>query len=308
VAGASGLLGANFVLAALARGLPTAIVIHRCPCSFPGATAVAVDLTQVGAAERLCQSLRPQWVVNCAALTNVDWCEAHAEQAWQVNVEMPRRLAGAARSVGARFVYVSTDAIFDGKVGDYTECDSPAPVNIYARTKWEGENASLEAAPATLVVRTNLFGWNLQDKVSVAEWMVNRLRAGIPVPAFEDVIFSPLLANDLSEVILDLITADAQGIFHVGATDACTKWEFARLLADTFELEESGIQRTSVASAPLRAPRPLNTSLKTEKVSATLGQEMPTVATEVRRFRELEKAGFAAQLKQFARRDSYGTH
>src|SRR5579884_1488136 len=193
VTGASGLLGGNLALAALGRGLPVAALVHRHAVCLPGAETLRADLADDDALDKLCRSRPLRWVVHCAALTNVDWCEDHPAEAHAVNAAASGRLAAAARAASARFLYVSTDAVFDGRgAGGYREENRPNPLNVYARTKWQGERAVLEAAPDSLVVRTNLYGWNILDRKSLAEWALGLLESGQGLPGFDDVIFSPL--------------------------------------------------------------------------------------------------------------------
>jgi dTDP-4-dehydrorhamnose reductase len=301
VTGASGLLGGNLVLAANERGLAVAGLAHHHEVRIPGVLTHRLDLTNTNLLEKLLRSLPLRWIVHGAALTNVDWCEDHPAEAHEINVAASGRLAGVARDVGARVLYVSTDAVFDGGGGGgYREEDEPNPVNVYARTKWLGERAVLEAAPDSLVVRTNLYGWNILDKASLAEWVLARLEAGEELPGFGNVVFSPLLANDLADVILELIERRATGVYHAGAADSCSKYDFARHLAQEFGLDAILVRRATLTAAGLRAPRPLNTSLDTGKLARELGRALPTVREGLRRFKGLRDRGFRERLKRMA--------
>ncbi len=100
-----------------------------------------VDLLAAGAVERLLDQTQPDWVIHCAALANLEDCEADPALAEQLNTELPAKLAAHVARGGARLLHVSTDAVFDGQKGDYTEQDAPNPLSVYARTKLEGERA-----------------------------------------------------------------------------------------------------------------------------------------------------------------------
>jgi len=298
ITGASGLLGLNFTLAAKQRaGKVTAIYFHH-PVDVPGVRSVKLDLVDVRAVDALVDHVRPDWVVHCAAMTDVDWCENHPELARHFHVEVSRQLAVAVRRVGGRMLYVSTDAVFDGELGDYAEDDRCAPLNHYARTKLDGETAVQEALPAALVVRTNMFGWKLEGKPGLAEWILQQLITNKPVPGFSDVIFTPLLVNDFSEIMLDMMHRRLSGVYHVGSAAACSKYDFARLVARVFGLREDLIYSTVVQQSALRARRPKNTSLRTDKAVAALGRLMPELPAAVQRFRALRDGGFTDQLKQ----------
>ena len=135
VTGSSGLLGANLVLELARRGWPIAALYWRHPISLDGVCSAACDLADSASASRLLTDFAPSLVIHCAAATNVDWCESHPEESMRINAESAAALAASARYVGARLVYISTDAVFDGVSGGYRETDPVAPVNWYARGK-----------------------------------------------------------------------------------------------------------------------------------------------------------------------------
>jgi dTDP-4-dehydrorhamnose reductase len=297
VTGASGLLGANLVLAARARGHAVTALYHRRSVRFADVDARPLDLCDEGAVADLFHQVRPHTVVHCAAATAVDWCEDHPEEAHRLNAEAAGAVARGAAAVGARVAYVSTDSVFDGARGGYREDDAPMPVNTYARSKLAGEEEVRAALPGALVLRTNLYGWNAQKKQSLAEWVLGRLEAGEPVPGFTDVSFAPLLVNDLAETILDLLDRGAEGTFHLASSDACTKYEFARGVAEVFGYDPALVHPARSDSAAFRAARPRLTSLDPSRAAAVLGRPMPTVLEGLRRFRTLRDDGYVDNLK-----------
>ena len=211
---------------------------------------------------------------------------------------MSSALATVAAHFGSQFVYISSDSVFDGTRGGYAEEDDVAPVNAYARSKLEGEIAVRSASPDSLVVRTNIYGWNMQPKASLAEWILSRLEAGSEVPGFQDVVFCPILVNDLGEVILEMLGRRLTGLFHVAGSEACSKYEFALRLAGMFGLDRGLVRPTSVEHSALRAPRPKNTSLCTARVGRALDRPMPSLDAGLERFKALRDSGFVAHLKQ----------
>jgi dTDP-4-dehydrorhamnose reductase len=300
VTGASGLLGANLLAVARDRGRAVVGAYRDCPIRVPGVPTRNVDVCRPEELRELVKSIRARWVVHCAAVTDVDWCEQNPDRTWEVNVRAAGDVARAASEAGAGVVYVSTDSVFDGRRGGYGEDDEPAPLNVYARSKLAGERAVAEQAAGAIILRTNLFGWNCRPKLSLAEWVLSRLEAGAPFPGFEDVIFAPVLLNDLAEIVLDLTDRGAAGLFHAAAADAASKYEFARLLADEFGHDPGLVRPARLADRPLAAPRPLNTVLRAEKLSRELGRPLPGLRDMVRRFKELRDGGYAARLKAFA--------
>lgn len=298
VTGAGGLLGANLVLDFCSRGLDVVAVGRGCLPMSVGVQVVRCDLTATEHVTSFFREWRPHCVIHCAAVTDVDRCEADPQQASRINVGMSAHLATVAAHFGSKFVYISSDSVFDGSRGGYAEEDDVAPVNTYARSKLEGEIAVRNVLPTSLVVRTNIYGWNMQPKSSLAEWVLSRLEAGSEVPGFQDVVFCPLLVNDLGDLLLEILGRQLTGTFHVAGSEACSKYEFALRLADTFGMARHLVRPTSVEHSALRAPRPKNTSLCTARIGRALGRPMPKLDAGLKRFKALRDGGFVAHLKQ----------
>jgi len=300
VTGASGLLGANFILESRSRQVDVIAINHHHSVRIPGVKVVQADLTNPAIVDKVVSSFRPQWIVNCASITNVDWCEAHPKETRDIHVNASLYLANAARKVGAKLAYISTDSVFDGaKDSDYyyKEEDPCVPLNIYAATKLAGEQVVQENLPSSLIVRTNIYGWNLQNKQSLAEWMFNELMAQNQILCFHDVFFTPILANDLADILFEMIGQELAGVYHVTGSLACSKFEFALKLADIFHLNRDLIRAISINDSPLQAPRPKNTPLSTSKITSELGGHMPDVLSGINRFKLLREMGFASLIK-----------
>ena len=297
VTGASGLLGANLILEAQRQGSEVTAIYNQHQVVGRGIVAEQADLTCKATVVELIESLNPTWIVHCAALTDVDWCEEHPADAYRVNTEISRSIAWAANRVGARLAYISTDSVFDGQEGGYCEKHVPSPVNVYAASKLAGEVAVREEVESGLVVRTNIYGWNLHDKESLAEWILLRLEGSQIVPGFADVVFTPMLVNDLSKVILDMMDLRLTGLYHVAGSEACTKYEFAAGIAEEFGFDRALVRPTDITGSGLKAERPLNTALQTGKVSEALNRPMPDVRSGLGRFKELQDSGYVRTLR-----------
>jgi dTDP-4-dehydrorhamnose reductase len=296
VTGASGLLGAHLVLAAQRR-CEVIAVCHQHSITRDGVRTEVADLTRPAEAHALLNRVRPEWVIHCAAEADVDRCERDPDRATLMNVEMAAHVAEASRRIGARLVHISTDAVFDGKSDGYREDDPPNPVNVYGRTKLEGERAVTSAHPEALVLRTNFFGWHPQGPRGLAEWFLERLEADLPAPGFADVFVSPLSAGDLAELILKLLPRPALGIYH-GAGSAClSKFEFGRELASRFGFDRERVQPTSVDEAGLLAPRPRRLCLDSSRLTADTGWRPKGAAEGLSAMRRQRDDGFRDQLK-----------
>jgi dTDP-4-dehydrorhamnose reductase len=296
VTGASGLLGANLLLAARASHQLIAAT-HRQRIELPGAECIQTDLTEPGAAERLIRAASPDYVVHCAAWTDVDGCEEQPAQAQRLNADVAGWMAEACARSETRLIHISTDAVFDGLQGNYSEDDRPLPINVYGASKLSGEQAVLAAHPSSTVVRTNLFGWNAQPKLSLAEWFLDRLRRGEPCTGFTDVSVSPLAAHDLAARLLALLPMPLAGVLHVAGGEPVSKYQFGCLVAEHFGLPTDLIRPGSVDASGLRARRPHRLTLDVRRAEAALGKPMPKLQPGLRRWAEQERDGTLDRLR-----------
>ena len=151
-----------------------------------------------------------------------------------------------------------------------------------------------------VIARVNFFGWSVSGHRSLAEWFVNRLRAGKPTPGFVDVHFCPLLANDLAQLLLRIASSELHGIYHVVSSQRTTKYDFGMALANTFGLDGSLLQAVSVEQSELRAKRSSNLTLVTTKLARALGTSLPTIPDSIAHFRTLHDAGYPQSLRNMA--------
>src|SRR5215207_3110556 len=195
-----------------------------------------LDVTDAGAVGRFIKEERPQLVVNCAVL-GVDECERDPEAARAVNAEAPRALASAAASVRAEFLHFSTNYVFDGEGREpYDERDEPRPVNVYGRTKAEGERAAFEANPRSYVVRTSwVFGAGKESFLSTAH---RELSAGRRVRAISDTWASVAYVEDLVSRVEEIMSTGRHGLYHVVNEGVSTYADFAREAARLAGLDE----------------------------------------------------------------------
>ncbi len=297
VTGVSGLLGINLALEA-AKQHEVIGVYNRQAVKNTPFVARQADLLDTAAAHALLQETRLDAIIHCAALAYVDQCENDPALAEQINAVVPGQLAALAAEQGAQFIHVSTDAVFDGVSGGYTEDDAPNPLSVYARTKLAGEQAVAQANPAAIIARVNLIGWSLTGKRSLAEFFYNNLSIGNPVKGFTDVFFGPLMVNDMADIFLAMLDKQLTGLYHVVSSQFMSKYAFGVALAERFGFDGELIAPILVADLSLTVPRSPNLILKTDKLTAALGAPPPTMQAGLERFYELHQAGYPAQLQQ----------
>jgi dTDP-4-dehydrorhamnose reductase len=301
------LLGLNLALEAAKEHTVFGVVNHH-RLNTEAFAVLQADLSAPGMAERLIDQTQPDWVIHCAALANLDDCEKDPVQAQKLNTDVPRKLAEIVARGGARLLHVSTDAVFDGLRGDYTEEDIPNPLSVYARTKLDGERAVAEANPAAIVARVNLFGWSLSGKRSLAEFFFYNLSAGKPVMGFTDVYFCPLLANHLADIFLKMLDLGLSGLYHTVSSECTSKYAFGVAIARKFDLDGTLVRPTSVADGGLAAARSPNLTLCSNRLALALGESLPTLSTGLQGLYTLYQQGYPQLLRQLgdqAIRQSY---
>ncbi|MBW8010253.1 MAG: SDR family oxidoreductase [Chloroflexi bacterium] len=297
VTGASGLMGLNLALEAVGS-FEVFGIAHNHSVSSGEFEVISADLLKHDAGAKIMDQVQPDWIIHCAALADLDTCEADPALAKQLNSELPGRLAGEAAQRDIRFVHISTDAVFDGQRGDYAEGDSPHPLSMYAKTKLAGEQAVVETNPLAIIARTNVIGWSLSGKRSLAEFFFNNLQAQTPVKGFKDVFFCPLLVNDLAAILLDMLEADLNGIYHVVSSDSSSKYEFGVALARKFGFDDSLITPISVEDGGLKAARSPNLTLSNAKLAQALGKPLPDVASGLDGFHRLYQQKYPQKLHE----------
>ncbi len=295
ITGASGLLGLNLALETTRRHTVFGTVNHH-SLKTDAFTVIQTDLLVPGAVECLLNRTQPDWVIHCAALANLDACEADPLLAQQLNTELPRTLAIYVTRSGARLVHVSTDSVFDGLRGDYSEGDIPTPVSEYSRTKLDGELAVADADPTAIIARVNPFGWSLTGNRSLAEFFFNNLSLHKQVMGFTDVFFCPLLANNLADIFIRMLERNLTGLYHVVSSESLSKYDFGLRLAQRFDLDGSLILPTSVAQAGLKATRAPNLTLRSDKLAHVLGEPLPRLSTGLDKFYTLYQQGYPHML------------
>ena len=293
ITGASGLLGVNLALEACERHEVVGVVNHTV-LREPPFHQVQINLLEDGAPERLIAEVEPDWVIHCAALAGLDAGEAQPGLAQLLNAVLPGRLARAAHSIP--FLHISTDAVFDGVRGNYSEDDSPNPRSVYARTKLAGEQAVIDNHPGPIVVRSVFYGWSIDSMRSLAEFFIINLSEGRRVPGLTDVRFCPMLANDLAGVLLAMLKKGLSGLYHVVASDSMTKHDFGVALARKFGLDETLIEPKKSSDLDRLVPRSPNLTLVSQKV-ADLGAEPPKVSSGVARLFQLDQSGFRDRVQ-----------
>lgn len=300
VTGVGGLLGLNFALAVDGRKHQVIGVAHTTPLTWVNFKFMHADLTGPGVVEKLVEETKPGVILHCAAIANLEACEAKPEQAAEVNGQLPGVIAASAQKHGIQMIHISTDAVFDGAKGDYLETDPPNPLSVYARTKWQGEQAVLAANPQALIVRVNFYGWSISGTRSLGEFFVNNLEQGKTMKGFTDILFCPMMVLDLADMLVEAAQKQLHGIYHLVGGQAMSKYDFGVAIARTFGFDESLISPASVLDGGLTAARSPNLTLNTDKITKALGHDLPEFERGLAKFHAQYRHGFPQYIRSLS--------
>ena len=280
VLGSSGFLGSYLGFALPRMGHQVSGVSRREVSYFPDNRVV----TSVDGFADVIQTGGYEVVINCVAVASHEACESNPENAEAINAITPGAWASVAAQVEARFVHISTDAVFDGSRAElYTEGDETAPESVYGRTKVQGEKAVLAANPDALVLRANFFGWSRSQKSGILDFFVTAFNNQNPVTGFQDYVVSSLYMGDLADSMMELVERGASGVFHTVSSTPLSKYDFGQMIAEFGGLSADCMAAGSLSDAQGLAPRGHNLSLSTSKTEEVLGRVMPSTEVGVQR-------------------------
>lgn len=214
---------------------------------------------------------RPDTVINTAAYTDVDGCEQHRDKAHRDNVELVAHLVDVCRRHGTHLIQLSTDNVFDGHRGPYSETAQPQPINYYGRTKLAAENECRRLDQNTTIVRTMWLYGGGGSKISYIEWVTQQLAGGKVIRIAQDEIGNPTLCDDVAAGIRRLIELDLHGIFNLAGPEIMSRLDAAYIVANWIGADPALIQPVQSAELNRRAQRPLQTGLSTLRAHAILG-------------------------------------
>ena len=296
ITGVSGLLGNN--LAYYFKNTYHVLgTYHTHFVQIDGVKIEQCDLSDSKQSFVLLKKYNPDALIHCAALASIDQCENNLELAIKNNALSTHFLVQNLTNPSTHFIYISTDSVYDGIYGNFTENDLPNPQNHYGETKLAGEQEA-QTWLHTLVLRTNIFGWNIQEKFSLGEWILTELQAEKKINGFKDVYFSSIYTFELAKVINIALQQKLTGIYNCGSRDTCSKYEFARKIADQFGIDKHYIIPKSIDSSPFKVKRGKNLDMNSNRLEETLHYRLPTMNQSLDSFYRDWKLGLPRLLKQ----------
>lgn len=223
-----------------------------------------LDITDAYQIRTVLQDTKPDVLINLAAMTDVDGCEINPDQAELVNTTAVGYLI---EHFNGQFIQISTDYVFDGKAGPYSEDDKTNPISVYGKTKLDAETIVQRPGKDWVILRTNvLFDYYPGTQASFIKWVIDSLKAEKTINVVNDQWNNPTWTHSLAEIIELVVKNDVQGLYNYGGADYLNRFDFARLIANIFDLNESFIMPIKTKSLKQSAPRPLLGGVKTAKI------------------------------------------
>ena len=222
-----------------------------------------LDISDINQVEFVIKKINPDHIINSAALGNVDFLETHQDLAMQVNYIGASNVAKISNENDIGIIHISTDSVFDGLKGGYSEDDKPNPINAYSRSKHLGELEVSKNSKNHIVIRTNFYGINKRGDYFF-NWILNNLKSNNTITGFTDIIFSPLDVTTLGRMIIELLDVKYRGILHLSSGKPISKFDFIIDVARKLKMSSDNIKRGSQSNNPTLAPRPKNTWLKND--------------------------------------------
>ena len=250
----------------------------------PSDGGVHLDIRSKSSIKKVLSDIDPDVILNLAALTDVDGCELDPQQAKDINFSGVKNLC---RDFSGHFIHISTDYVFDGKSGPYSEEDEPNPKSVYGKTKLFADNWLLDNYSKSTIIRTNiLYSYTKRTKASFLKWVVDSLNDNQNIKVVNDQWNNPTWTESLSSVISKIIDNQAFDLYHYGDRDILNRFDFSILISKVFNLDSSLIMPISSDELNQIAPRPRKSGLITKKIESELGiipKSVETCLNEIRK-------------------------
>jgi dTDP-4-dehydrorhamnose reductase len=240
------------------------------PLPFP---VFAADVSDRMKMQAVFEWAKPDVVIHAAAIGSVDFAERNREETKKVNVAGTEVVVELCQIIKSRLIYISSNAVFDGRTPFYSENAPVNPINYYGQLKVDAENVVRKSSISWAIVRPILmYGWPYPgERDNPVVWWLNSLKNGNPIKVVDNVLSKPLPAWSCADVVWALIQQNRTGIYHVAGRDHISLYRFALLTAEVFGLDASLITPVPDSYFPEIAPRPQDTSFDTTKMETELG-------------------------------------
>ena len=235
-----------------------------------GLESIEIDFFSKKSLESILDSYDIDIVLNCIGLTNVEVCESKPYEAFKINTQLPRIIANACNSTNTKFIHISTDHLFDDQNILYSEEDEVRLINVYAKSKYEGELEVLNNCQSSIICRTNFFGYGPAHKNSFSEWIEESARNNQEIVLFTDVFFTPVSGANLAFCAHKLLENNFSGIFNISSDKKISKFDFGKLICKKLNIPSCSILPGSIEDRLDLVSRPKAMGLSNEKLNKAI--------------------------------------
>ena len=283
VLGGSGLIGNFFIHNSINHEIIT--TFNKTKINASNAISKKINLPEDWAKlQDLILEEKPDVVLNSMAFSNIDFCEINKEEVYALHVKITEKITALCSKINSKIVFLSTDYVFDGKKGNYTENDKTNPINYYGHTKDLAEKIILKNEN-NLVLRTAMV-YGSSSKVRFLRYVIENLKKDQEINTYDDIFNSATLLDDLTNGISKAIEFDASGIYHIVGSSCVSRFDFAKTVAKVFNFNENLVKPVSILSAKLKAKRPINPCLNNSKASKTFGIKFSSINEGIKQIYE----------------------
>jgi len=276
ITGASGMLGTSLVSLISKKYQVYANSLSKIS-NFENVEWNCFDITSHKILTSWLEKVRPDVLIYCTAIVNLDLCEKQKKLALSIHYESAKIALDFQKKTKKRFIYISSDGVFDGtKTSKYKEEDIPNPINEYAKTKFLAEQDIIKYSQS-LIIRTNIVGFN-KNGTSFMDWVVRSLKYDKELNLFVDAHFSPIYVDSLSNVIEKIIKTPIYGLYHCASRESISKYDFVKRFIDEMNYKTCKANPISIEEFNFIARRPKNLALDVRKLEKELNIELPSVS------------------------------
>lgn len=261
--GSSGMLG-NDIYDVLCETYNLFCVDKVPNLNIPSSRQFIGDLTDHEFLCKVLSKVSPEVIVHCAAIVNLVFCEENRSITDALHIDVTKVLAGYKK---AKIVFISSDSVFSGEKGEYLEEDLPDPVNYYGKSKFLGEKI-VQMNSNHIILRTNIFGFTMPLKHSLAEWAIKKLLNGESIDGYRDVYFTTIYTKHFAQGLLCLLDREVTGTFHLASSNHMSKFSFLKYLEGRLTNKTGLVRSIDSLSTEMYPRRPINPTLRVDKISS----------------------------------------
>ena len=229
-----------------------------------------LDVRDEKRVNELVKEIQPEIVINAAAKRNTRYCEKNPEDVYKVNVEGTKNIVKACKTINAKMVFISSDQVFDGTKGKYSEDDELNPLNTYGKQKVMAEEIIKDNLDNWLIIRASyIYGW-FRGSDNFVTWVIENLKSGHEIQISYDQFVTPIHVENFVDILIKLLEKDKKGIYHVGEGECLSKYEFVKRLKEAFRFDEAIIKPISSDALNENMVRPKNNCLDLSKIKNEL--------------------------------------